>query len=96
MLTVSAWAGAMLANARVQARNANRGAEKFIRNTSWPAENSAPAGPDQTQLSRKMVNEFQTPRGAGTIFRFRAPDREQRILNYESFQPGLRGFRRNL
>jgi hypothetical protein len=43
-----------------------------------------------------MVNEFQTPRGAEAIFRFRGPDREQRILNYESFQPDLRGFRRNL
>jgi hypothetical protein len=43
-----------------------------------------------------MVNEFQTPRGAGTIFRFRGPDRAQQILNYESFQPDLRGFRRNL
>jgi hypothetical protein len=43
-----------------------------------------------------MVNEFQTPRGAGTILRLRGPDRAQWILNYESFQPDLRGFRRNL
>jgi hypothetical protein len=48
------------------------------------------------QLSRKMVNEFQTPRGAETIFRFSGPDRAQQILNYESFQPDLGGFRRNL
>jgi len=67
----------MLADAIMQARNANREAEKFIRNTSWPAEDSAPAGPDQTQLSRKMVNEFETPRGAEAMLRCcRAESRE--------------------
>jgi len=86
----------MLADAIMQARNANREAEKFIRNTSWPAEDSAPAGPDQTRLSRKMVNEFQTPRGAEAMLRFRRANREKRILNHKSLQRALRRFDRNL
>jgi len=43
-----------------------------------------------------MVNEFQTPRGAAAMLRFRRANREKRILNHKSFQRDLRRFHRNL